>query len=388
MSNPSSFIASKMSFKGRLPLICIALSFFIIIVAVSISAGFRNEIREGISSISGDLQILPQSQNTLGEEMSIERYPAYLDSISKHPAIEKIVPVVSRVGIIKQAEHIHGVLFKAVPDGADSSGFVRIPRRLSQILKLSEGDKMTVYFIGAKTRARRLTVESIYDAILDSDDKLVVYMPLEDMQRVNNWSSDRVSSMEIYLKNAYKSESQIQTLKSDIGGMMYVYGSEEEVPVYCVASMDYYPQLFDWLNLIDFNVVFILLLMIIVAGFNMISGLLILLFESISLIGSLKAFGMTHAGIRKIFVKLSSRIVLKGLLIGNLSAIVLCLIQQYFHVIPLDPVNYFVSYVPVHLNFIPIVLTDVVAYAAILLLMQIPCAFISRIDPAQTMRME
>ncbi|MBQ2451999.1 MAG: FtsX-like permease family protein, partial [Bacteroidales bacterium] len=117
-------------------------------------------------------------------------------------------------------------------------------------------------------------------------------------------------------------------------------------------------------------------------------GLLILLFESISLIGSLKAFGMTHAGIRKIFVKLSSRIVLKGLLIGNLSAIVLCLIQQHFHVIPLDPVNYFVSYVPVHLNFMPILLADVVAYAAILLLMQIPCAFISRIDPAQTMRME
>lgn len=388
MSNPSSFIARKMSFKGKLPLICIALSFFIMIIAVAISAGFRNEISRGISSVAGDLQIVPQSQNTLGEEVSIERYPAYLDTLSKHPAIEKIVPVISRVGIIKQGENMHGVMFKGIPEGADSSGFVRIPRKLSRLLELSEGDKFTVYFIGQRAKARRLTVGSIYDSILESDDKLVVYLPLEDMQRLNNWTEDKISSMEIFLKANYKDELTQQNLTTEFGGLIFCYGSEEETPVYCVASMNYYPQLFDWLNLIDFNVVFILILMVIVAGFNMISGLLILLFESISTIGALKAFGMTNAGIRKVFIKLSSRIVWKGMLIGNLLAFLFCFLQGHFHLIPLDPANYFVSYVPVHLNLLPILVADLVAYLAILLFMQIPCVFISRIDPAQTMRME
>lgn len=384
----SSFIARKLRFKGRLPLVCIALSFFIIILAVAISSGFRKEIGRGVSELSGDIRIVPQRQNLLGTDAPIPLHPSYEEALRAHRAVRSLRPVVSRVGIVKNGTDIHGVLFKGMPGGADSSGRVRIPRRLSALLHLQEGDRMTVYFIGEKTRARRFVVESVYDAILDADDKLVVTLPLEDMQRVNGWEAGQVGSLELMLGETWKDAGQLNVVRDELGALVYSLSGEDETPVWCEASTDRFPQIFDWLTLIDFNVLFILALMVVVAGFNMISGLLILLFESISTIGTLKAFGMTGRDIRRVYLKLSSGIVLKGLLIGNAAALVFCLLQGTFHLIALDPANYFVSYVPVSLHLPFVLSADLLAYALILLLLQLPCMFISKIDPATTMRME
>jgi lipoprotein-releasing system permease protein len=149
-----------------------------------------------------------------------------------------------------------------------------------------------------------------------------------------------------------------------------------------------YPQLFDWLDLIDFNVLFILLLMTVVAGFNMISGLLIMLFDNISTIGLLKALGMNDKSISKVFLTSASVLVFKGMLAGNALAILFCLAQDKLHILKLDPVNYFVSYVPVNINVGSILLADIVSFVVIMLLLLIPTLFISRIDPAQTVRMK
>lgn len=385
-----AFIASRLRFKGCLPLLCIALSFFVIILAVAISGGFRHEIRRGVGVISGDLQIVPQKQSLFGETVALERHPAWLQPVQEHPAVQDVVPVIDRIGIIRtqDASQMQGVLFKGIPGGADSTGCVRMPRQLARRLCLSVGDKMTVYFIGEKTRARRFVIRSLYESILDADDKMVVYLPLEDLQRVNGWNEEQVSSFEVQLKEAYKSPERQQEVKGDVGSLLFLYTPEEETPVWCQASADRYPQLFDWLTLIDSNVVFILILMVIVAAFNMISGLLILLFESTSAIGTFKAFGMRDRDIRRVYLRLSAGIVFKGLVYGNAAALLLCLIQDRFHLLKLDPVNYFVSFVPVHIHW-PVLLTaDVVAFVAIVLLLQLPCTFISRVDPAQTMRME
>ncbi|MBP5397691.1 MAG: ABC transporter permease [Bacteroidales bacterium] len=399
-----AFIASRLRFKGRLPLLCIALSFFVIILAVAISGGFRYEIRRGVGAISGDLQIVPQKQSLFGEEVALERHPSWLEHVQNHPAVEEVVPVIDRIGIIRTtptpageggaltdspaAPDMQGVLFKGMPGGADSSGCVRMPRQLAERLRLSEGEKITVYFIGEKTKARRFTIESLYESILDADDKMVVYLPLEDLQRVNGWTAEQVSSFEVQLKDAYKDPEGQQEAKGAVGSLLFLYTPEGETPVWCQSSADRYPQLFDWLTLIDSNVVFILILMVIVAGFNMISGLLILLFESTSAIGTFKAFGMRDRDIRKVYLRLSADIVFKGLVYGNAAALLLCALQDRFHLLKLDPVNYFVSFVPVHIQW-PVLLTaDLVAFAAIVLLLQLPCTFISKVDPAQTMRME
>ena len=145
-------------------------------------------------------------------------------------------------------------------------------------------------------------------------------------------------------------------------------------------------QSFDWLNLLDFNVWVILILMTVVAGFNMVSGLLILLFRSISTIGTLKSLGMTDRAIGKVFLRVSSRLVLTGMAIGNGLALLFCLVQGTWHLIKLNPVNYFVSWVPVHVNLPLILLADLVAYGAIMLILLIPTLFIARVDPAKTVR--
>ena len=136
----------------------------------------------------------------------------------------------------------------------------------------------------------------------------------------------------------------------------------------------------------DFNVLFILILMTIVAGFNMISGLLIMLFENISTIGLLKTLGMTDRAIAKVFLSSSAVLAIKGMAIGNALAIIFCVVQSTTHVLKLDPVNYFVSYVPVHPDMGLILTADVIAFAAIMLLLLIPCLFISKVDPAETVR--
>ena len=147
-----------------------------------------------------------------------------------------------------------------------------------------------------------------------------------------------------------------------------------------------YPALFSWLDLIDFNVLLILTLMTIVAGFNMISSLLILLFRHVSTIGTLKSMGMTDRDISSVFLRVSSNLVLKGMAIGNAAALLFCLIQGTTHVLKLDPANYFVSFVPVSVNLPMILLADALAYGIIMLLLLIPCLFISKVDPARTVR--
>ena len=192
--------------------------------------------------------------------------------------------------------------------------------------------------------------------------------------------------MEIILDKDNASAGSIEDTADEIGTLVNIYSSDEEASVIAVSSVSSYPQLFDWLNLIDFNVLFILVLMTIVAGFNMISGLLIMLFENIPTIGLLKSLGMTDRSIAKVFLSSSAVLVLKGMAAGNLLAVLFCIIQGTTHLLRLDPENYFVSFVPVNLDFGMIICADVISFVVIMLLLLIPSLFISKVDPAETVR--
>ena len=387
----SLFISRRLRFKGKIAMISIAVSFLVMIIAVAVSSGFRHEIRSGISSVSGDIQLLPLNMNLMDETSPVEADAAYLPYLQDIDGIEDILPVIYRAGIVRHNEEIHGVLLKGLPSenlpypNLDSVSLaVSIPRRLSEITGLEEGDRMLTYFVGEKVRARQFNVVSIYDSMLETDDRLVVYADLKDLQRLNGWDANEVSAMEIMLDRENKSKVDEKT--EEVGAMVYAYSSEDETTVLASSCVSRYPQIFDWLNLMDFNVLFILILMTIVAGFNMISGLLIMLFENISTIGLLKTLGMTDRAIAKVFLSSSAVLAIKGMAIGNALAIVFCVVQSTTHVLKLDPVNYFVSYVPVHPDMGLILTADVIAFAAIMLLLLIPCLFISKVDPAETVR--
>lgn len=380
------FIAGRIRFKGRYVTVSVTVSFLVMILAVAISSGFRKEIRAGISAVAGDISLSPVGMNVLNESAGMERHPSYLQKIEDMAGVESVVPAVYRAGIVKSGEEIHGVLFKGLPC-ADSAGMtVSVPSGLAAKLSLSPGDELLAYFVGDRVKVRKFKVGGIYDGIADSEDMSVVYAGMHVLQRVNGWDSDRVSALEISIMPEYRNERGYSMLEQDIGFAAGTWMSEDETHVVSSSAPSRYPQLFDWLNLIDFNVMFILILMTVVAGFNMISGLLILLFENISVIGLLKAVGMGDRSISRIFLAASSSLVLKGMLLGNVLALMFCLVQSKTHLLTLDPKNYFISFVPVNADWVLILAADAAAYLAIMLLLLIPCHFISKVDPADTVR--
>ena len=374
-----------MKFQGKAAMVTIAVASFVIIIAVAVSGGFRHELRKGVASLAGDIQITSPYMNFIGEDHPVTLGDELETAIGSMPGVDHIVPAVYRAGIIKSGSNIHGVVFKGIPGGGDSLR-VKIPERLSAMLGIGPGDRMLAYFIGDKVKARQFTVESTYDDILGSDDNLVVYAGIEDMRRVNGWDPDKASAIEVILEDNWSSSDRREYLTDEIGAeILFGEGIDSMV---ATSAARRYPQIFSWLDLIDFNVLIVLVLMVAVAGFNMISSLLIMLFRNISVIGTLKAMGMTDRQISAVFLRIASSAALKGMLAGNILAFLFCIVQNATHFVKLDPANYFVSAVPVHLNALQVIGADLLAYILIMLLLLLPCLFVSRVDPAKTVRVQ
>lgn len=367
---------------------CIAVSFFVMIVAVAVASGFRYEIRSGLSSVSGDVLISAPDLNILDEARPIDAEPAYMAHLQGLDAVREISPVAYRAGIVKTEDNIHGILLKGIPEGVahDSVALaVSISSTLAAESGLGVGDRLAAYFIGERMKVRQFNIASVYESFVDADGRHIVYASLKDLQRLNGWDEDQVSAMEIMLPDG-SSESEIMDMTQEIGSLINAYASDSDEAVIATSSVSRFPQLFGWLDMIDFNVMFILVLMTVVAGFNMISGLLIFLFENISTIGLLKSLGMTDRTIAKSFLAASSVHVAKGMLIGNVAGLLFCLIQGTTHILKLDPENYYVPSVPVHVDPAFILSADMISFAVIMLLLLVPCLFISRVDPAETVR--
>ncbi|MBQ1857208.1 MAG: ABC transporter permease [Bacteroidales bacterium] len=379
--NPARFISERLKFQGGIATVSVAISFLVIIIAVAVTAGFRTEMKKGITAISGDIQLTSPDMNYMSEDSPV--LLSRTDFADSLPEVRDRIPAVYRAGIVKSGENIHGVLFKGTPDGPDSLG-VRIPDRLAKMLGLKPGDRLLSYFIGEKVKVRNFTVREIYPTVIPGDNNLIVFAGLEDMQRLNGWSADEVSAVEVRLNSATIGNMELASL--DISTrLLATVPEDEDVPLATTAARKF-NTIFSWLDLLDLNAVLILVLMTIVAGFNMISGLLIMLFRNISTIGLLKALGMKDKKISEVFLRVASNVVLKGMLIGNLIGFGICAIQSTTHLLKLNPENYFLSYVPVQLNVPLILAADLLAYLLIMALLLIPALFVSRVDPAKTVR--
>lgn len=365
----------------------VAIASFIIILSVAVSSGFRRELRNGIASVSGDIRLTPPDLNYISDDNPVRSDASYIPALEEMDGIKEIVPVIYRAGIVKADSIIHGVLFKGVP-GSGENLSVSVPRRLSTLLGLKQGDRMLTYFVGDRVRARNFSIASVYDDVIGSDDKLVVYVGLSDLQRLNEWEENEVSAIELKLDDRFRSSSKMREMTQEVAAAVLFNTPEEEDTVVATSAASIYPEIFSWLDLIDFNVLFVLILMTLVAGFNMISSLLIMLFRNISVIGILKSVGMTDKAITSVFLRVASSVVLKGMLVGNALAFAFCLVQDKTHVVGLNPENYFVSAVPVALNVWKVIGVDAITYLVIMLLLLLPCLFVSGVDPAKTVRMQ
>lgn len=368
------FIASRMKFKSGLAIIATAISFFVIIISVAISSGFSFEIRKEVSGLCGDIVL----SNSFADYSS-DLYPINIATKTDYSGVLSSQPSIYRSAIAQNEDFISGVIFKGTNDITDSLN-AKIPSQLALKLGLSTGDSFTAYFIGEDIEIKDFIISEIYTSSLSSESSFVVFAGLKDLQEINAWTEDEASVIELEIDpEIAKSRKATEKLCRQIA-------VDSELAVF--SSRDKYSELFDWLEMIEYNVAAIILLMTIVAGFNMISGLLILIFRNMSTIGKLKTLGMRNRSIAEIFLRAGARITALGMLIGNALALIFCLVQGSTHFLKLNPEHYFVPFVPVALDIKAVLLADAIAFVAILLLLLIPTLFISRLDPSQTVRSE
>ena len=392
------FIARRLAYKGRLVTMAVAVSFLVVIVAVAVSSGFRYELRNGLSEMTGDIQLTMVDINYLDETSPVNARQSYMPYIEELEGVESVAPVIYRAGIVKHYEDIYGVMVKGIEGGVASmtgesvsdsvSLAVSVPSPLAEVAGLKKGDKLLTYFIGEKIKVRQFNILDIYEPLIRTDDRHLIYADISDMRRLNGWTEEQTSMFEVMLADDYKDDVSMKDAAFRINDAIYENISEDDDFLRAVSSVERFPRVFEWIALIDFNAQFVLLLMIAVAGVNMITGLLIMLFENISTIGLLKSLGMRNVQIMNVFLTRAAGTVLKGMLIGNLLAILLCTIQDMTHLISLDPVNYFVAYVPIQLNVMEILMADVIAFIAIMILMILPSLFVLKVDPSKTIKMD
>ncbi len=402
-------IGSKVDATGKLSrlgttvsVVSVALSVAVIIVAVAVSNGFRAEIGGKARGFAGDVSLAEPGMEIMGESGPVNADLSYRGVIEGLPFVERVSGVAYKQGILKTDDEIGGVLFKGVDSvynmdfyarylvdgnlpnlrGKRISNEIMVSKRLADVLQYKVGDKVVAYFVGDEVRVRSFNLVGIFDAQLEQLDKYLAIADMRHVQRLGGWGNE-VSGFEVFLKDEPSQEDM-----AAIEDVIFENQLESDTPVVPTSLQEKYYVLYDWLHLLDLNVLIILALMIAVAGFNMVSGLLIMLFERISQIGLLKSLGMSNSSISGIFLAKSAIVVLQGMLWGNAIAVGLCLIQKNFNIITLNPDNYFVSSVPVEFSLAWILGMNLIAFAAIMVIMLLPCLFIARIEPATTLRVK
>ncbi|RKD86161.1 ABC transporter permease [Mangrovibacterium diazotrophicum] len=390
----------------RLAVAGISLGMVVMILAVAIVTGFQGEVESKVNGFAAHLQIVNYDSNQSYQTVPINEGQPFLEKLNQLSGITHIQKFATKPGIIKAGEEIQGVVLKGISADFDWSFFAKnkiegdlipldsartdlvwISQQISDLLRLEMGDKFQMYFLNEDERIprlRRFTVGGIYRSGLEEFDRMFVLIDLRHIQRLNNWADDQISGYEVFVDDL----DQVENLGSQVRDI--VLGSlDVDAPMLRVVNVkEKYPYIFDWLNLLDMNVWIILLLMVLVAGFNMISGLLVIILERTRMIGILKSMGAANVNIRKIFLYLSAFLVGKGLLWGNIIGILLCVIQSQFKVIHLDPASYYVDTVPVNLMIHHLLLLNVGALLVTLLMLLGPSYLVGRISPEKTIRFD
>ncbi len=414
--NTELFIAKRLFFDKKssnglskriinIALVGIALGLAVMILSVSIVTGFKNEIRDKVIGFGSHIQIINFDSNYSYETQPIEKNQPFLSKIKQIENISSINIFGTKPGIIKTENSIQGINFKGVSEDYNWSFFekhliqgtipefddtarsnkILISQKVTQLLKLSIGDPVVTVFINKDERNPRIMqfiIGGIYNTGLEEFDNIFIIGDIKNIQRLNNWDQNQVSGFEVSLVNF----DQLEQSESQIRDLVINYNEDPGTALRTISIPRKYPQIFDWLAILDMNVWVILTLMVLVAGFNMISALLVLILERISMVGILKSMGSPNWSIRKTFLYLSGFLISRGLIWGNIIGIVILLLQKYFKIIPLDPASYFVEVVPVNFSIPDILLLNIGTMTIVLIILLVPSYYISKISPEKTIR--
>lgn len=383
---------------ARVAVISIALGISVMIVAVAIVTGFQKQIREKVVGFGGHIQITEYNTNTSYEYPPVDRNPAFLPQLKAMPGIQHIQVFAIKAGIVTTGTQIQGVVMKGIDRDFDTAFFAKrlvkgrmpilkdsvasqdilVSRTLSMLLGLKTGGPLRVYFINdGQVRARRFNICGIYETELAEFDKIYIIGDIRHIQKLNNWNSNQVAGFELLVSDF-----------NDIDNMGHKVFNLVSYNLNARTIKQLYPQIFDWLELMDMNVLIILVLMVIVAGITMISTLLILILEQTSLIGLLKAMGAPNWSIRRIFLMKAAWLTLKGMVWGNAIALTICYLQFKLRIITLPQETYYMAFVPINLNLMQVLLINVGTLFICTVMLVLPSYIIARIQPVKAIRWE
>ncbi|MEI6748365.1 MAG: ABC transporter permease [Bacteroidales bacterium] len=380
----------------RVAIAGIALGLAVMIVAVAIVTGFQQQIRNKVIGFGAHIQIARFDSNNSFEFSPVERNQPFVNTLQKTNGISHIQAFGTKAGIIKTKDQIQGMVLKGVDKDFDWSFFkdklvegkvfrvgdtvandsVIISRSLANLLNLKTGENMRMYFIvDNKARGRKFVISGIYDTGLEEFDLMYIYGDIRTIQKLNGWNPNQVSGFEVFIKD-FKQLDQMAAVVNDATGFDLKTRTIREL----------YPQMFDWLELQDMNVIIILVLMVLVAAITMISTLLILILERTQMIGTLKALGASDRSVQRIFLYQAAFILTRGLIWGNITGVVLCLIQQQWGIIKLPTASYFVSVVPINLNILHLFFLNAGTLIICMMMLVLPSYIVSRVSPIKAIR--
>jgi len=382
----------------RVAIASVALGIAIMVISFMVLGGFQNNIKDKIFTFSGHIQIKKFSLNSSYEEEPIIMSADRMESLKNDPYVRHIQEFAHKPGLINRDGENFGLLFKGIGDSFDRDGFsdyiiageipvfdstqlvtntVMLSQRMADRMNVKLGDRLVTVFIMDPPRTRSMVVTGIFNTGLDNFDEQIVIGDINMIRSLNDWNAEQVGGYEVFVNDIDRLEEADDSIIQKVSIEHYTERVDQK-----------FVQIFDWLGLLSQNVYILITLILFVACFNMISVLFILIMERTQMIGSFKAFGATNKLIRRIFAYNGVRLVLKGLLLGNVIAIGFGVLQYYFELIPLEPSTYYMDHVPIDWNWLSTIGINVLTLVIVALVLIIPTAIISRISPVKAIRFD
>ena len=371
----------------------------VMILTICVIVGFKQTITQKIAGFGAHIQLVSFDNNNTYDMQPIEVDDSLLCQLQSYPYVQAVAPFITKPGMIKTDSAFHGIVLK----GTDYWDFFAanivegtIPQTPQEVivsqsvlnrLNLQIGGTVNAYFVSetADVRARRWKIVGVYQTGFEQFDQLFIIAPMETASRLQGWEEKNYSGVEILLSDVSHLDEVADEMYFEVVNKV----DENGYNIYYIQTLHQQnPAVFAWLDLLDMNVIVIIILMLLVAGFNIISGLIILIMESVRLIGTLKALGADNHFVRRIFLTQAALLVGKGVVWGNIIGLAIAAIQYFWHIIPLDPITYYVSYVPITFAWGWIILLNVLTIALSMLILLVPSMIITRISPAKVMHFE
>ena len=404
--NLSYFIAKRISFRQaggfsgtihRIAVGSLALGLSVSILAIMVLGGFQNTVSERVFGFTGHFQVQRFQMSNAFEEAPFEVKAAFSENSQNLPFITRMQSFAHKAALLKGDEEVEGILMKGVGRDFDTLAFsqyltegrmlylpdsgtsneILLSKFIANKLLLEVGDKVTLYFVQDPPRFRRVEVVGIFETYLENFDEKIVIGELQTIRNLNGWSSDQVGGLEVFVDDPKKTDDYFPEIEAEM-----------DLDLKLIDSQDRFLEIFDWLKLLDTNVVVFISLIGFVAIFNMGAILFILIMERTQMIGLLKALGARNKQVRRIFFWNGMKILGRGLILGNLFGLGIGFLQDQFRLVPLDPASYYMGYVPIDWNWPVFIWLNVGIALLTAVVLWIPVLVISKVDPIKSIRFD